>query len=334
VYVDRIPQFFSPGAYGIVCDVNWKIYVGSSFDVNGRTTGHQRDLRANRHVNKHLQNAWNKYGEEHFQFIVLETCERTLKATYRTEQKWIDEFESYKRDKGYNIVPYAAGGSAKGLVISTTARAQMSESHTGLKQSEETVNKRANKIRGRKWSNEERDNHIANHWAYGENAEEVKAKLRGKKRTQEQKDKLAGNHWSRTDKAEEIGRKISKSLRGKPHTEEQNAVTSATTKAAMQDPAIRAKISAKVKGRKMPESAKAKISAAVRERMASKEVRNQISAKLKGRKLLPEHKAKIRAAKLAYESRKRLARFEALQAEAAELEAALNEPTPTISLFD
>lgn len=39
---------------------------------------HFGELNRNVHNNKHLQNAWNKYGEESFEFNVLEYCDVEL----------------------------------------------------------------------------------------------------------------------------------------------------------------------------------------------------------------------------------------------------------------
>ena len=35
---------------------------------------HKAQLRGNYHDNPHLQNSWNKYGEENFKFEILEIC--------------------------------------------------------------------------------------------------------------------------------------------------------------------------------------------------------------------------------------------------------------------
>lgn len=48
------------------------VYVGSSKTINTRFSQHKRDLRANKHCNPHLQNAWNKYGESAFFFKSLD----------------------------------------------------------------------------------------------------------------------------------------------------------------------------------------------------------------------------------------------------------------------
>lgn len=52
--------------------VNQKFYVGSAVDTRTRFRQHRRLLRNNTHHCKHLQAAWNKYGEDAFKFEVIE----------------------------------------------------------------------------------------------------------------------------------------------------------------------------------------------------------------------------------------------------------------------
>ena len=58
------------GIYKIVNKVNGKYYVGGSKNIHKRWLEHKGLLRRNIHDNGHLQNAWNKYGEATFDFIV------------------------------------------------------------------------------------------------------------------------------------------------------------------------------------------------------------------------------------------------------------------------
>ena len=60
------------GIYIIQNLVNENIYIGSSINIKRRFSQHKSTLRHNTHKNKHLQNAWNKYGEDNFEFIILE----------------------------------------------------------------------------------------------------------------------------------------------------------------------------------------------------------------------------------------------------------------------
>jgi len=61
------------GVYLIFCSKNQRIYIGSTTtNFRERWGEHRNNLRKNKHVNQHLQFAWNKYGEEYFYFYVLE----------------------------------------------------------------------------------------------------------------------------------------------------------------------------------------------------------------------------------------------------------------------
>ena len=49
-----------------------KKYIGKTMvGFKVRKYRHIRELRLNTHVNNHLQNAWNKYGEENFDFSIV-----------------------------------------------------------------------------------------------------------------------------------------------------------------------------------------------------------------------------------------------------------------------
>lgn len=76
------------GIYMITNYVNNKRYIGSSKNIAQRLWTHRSNLRHNRHSNEHLQNAWNKYGEENFNFTVLEKCK--IENQYEREQFYVD----------------------------------------------------------------------------------------------------------------------------------------------------------------------------------------------------------------------------------------------------
>lgn len=76
------------GIYKIRCIGNCKFYIGSSYDIAQRKYKHLRALRGNYHANKHLQNAFNKYGESDFKWEILELCE--LDRLIEREQYYFD----------------------------------------------------------------------------------------------------------------------------------------------------------------------------------------------------------------------------------------------------
>lgn len=58
--------------------VNDKFYVGSTTNKKVRFRQHRKLLRGNRHHCKHLQAAWNKYGEAKFDFLVIEEVDLAI----------------------------------------------------------------------------------------------------------------------------------------------------------------------------------------------------------------------------------------------------------------
>lgn len=62
------------GVYSIFNLENGKRYVGSSINIYNRLYEHLHNLRNNKAHNRHLQAAWNKYGEDSFKFNILEYC--------------------------------------------------------------------------------------------------------------------------------------------------------------------------------------------------------------------------------------------------------------------
>jgi group I intron endonuclease len=93
----------SSGIYRIVNKQNGKFYVGSSCDIRDRFYNHKSQLNRNIHDNPHLQNAWNKYGESNFDFVVIRECKDG--DLILEEQKELDVH--FGRDYCYNISPSA-----------------------------------------------------------------------------------------------------------------------------------------------------------------------------------------------------------------------------------
>lgn len=80
---------------------NGKIYIGQTVRPNERFKKHKWELERNMHPNEYLQNAWNKYGENAFEYGVL--------GTYKNEKLngreiyWIKRFDALNPEKGYNL---------------------------------------------------------------------------------------------------------------------------------------------------------------------------------------------------------------------------------------
>jgi group I intron endonuclease len=93
------------GVYQIRCLITGQIYIGSAVNMTKRWAGRRRCLQQAAHRNQHLQKAWNKYGEENFEFTVLEYVKRAF--LLRAEQAWIDKSQCTNRKIGFNIYPIA-----------------------------------------------------------------------------------------------------------------------------------------------------------------------------------------------------------------------------------
>lgn len=64
------------GIYCIKNVYNNKIYIGSSKSLYSRIKAHYNKLKTNKHYNKHLQNSWNKHGEDNFKCFLLAVCKQ------------------------------------------------------------------------------------------------------------------------------------------------------------------------------------------------------------------------------------------------------------------
>ena len=132
------------GIYQIYNPINNKRYVGSSINIERRFKEHISALKANRHHNQHLQNAWNKYGDQ-LKFEVLEYCEPEY--LIETEQYYIDYYNSADRKYGYNIDKYV---SHFGHHLSDETRKKLSEKAKGRKLSKEAIEKMRLAMTGKK----------------------------------------------------------------------------------------------------------------------------------------------------------------------------------------
>jgi len=164
------------GIYLIVNLSNNKLYVGSAIDTDDRWRLHKLELNRNNHHNRHLQAAWNLYGEAGFKFYIIEFITFDLEDR---EQYWIDHLKATDHSIGYNICK--AGRNRAGVKASEETRKRLSLAHmgkkpnketrvkmglskvgnqfnTGRKQSVEEIEKRANSNRGQKRSADVRAN--------------------------------------------------------------------------------------------------------------------------------------------------------------------------------
>jgi group I intron endonuclease len=86
--------------YKIINAVNNKFYVGSAVNYEKRKARHLWRLRRGDHANKHLQSAWNLYGEAAFVFAVVQVVSES-DDLLAAENVWLHEHVG--QDYCYNI---------------------------------------------------------------------------------------------------------------------------------------------------------------------------------------------------------------------------------------
>lgn len=96
------------GIYKITNKVNDKMYIGSSENIMKRWEQHINDLKGGFHHSYKLQKDWDKYGYKDFTFEILEILSYN-DDLLKHEQDWIDQYDSYDDNIGYNVMPYTKG---------------------------------------------------------------------------------------------------------------------------------------------------------------------------------------------------------------------------------
>lgn len=135
------------GIYSIFHIDSGRHYIGSAVDIARRRREHFCKLRKAIHPNAKLQNAWNKYGEESFKFVVLDRCHR--KELIVEEQQFIVAANSV--NGGFNILKIA--GSTMGYKHTAETKAHLSLVNRGYKHTKEAKDR----MRGRLISDETRE---------------------------------------------------------------------------------------------------------------------------------------------------------------------------------
>jgi group I intron endonuclease len=152
--------------YKITNIENNKIYVGQTkfLNIEKRFWSHKNSLSKNKHHNNHLQNSWNKYGEDKFKFEIIEKV-LSYDLLNTREIYWIKNLNTTVL--GYNIL--LGGNGSSGLSHSLSAKIKIGEASKnrgggklgalkmlGRKLSKEHIEKVRNKITGLKRTKEQK----------------------------------------------------------------------------------------------------------------------------------------------------------------------------------
>lgn len=87
--------------YKIESLANGKIYIGLSINPYKRWKEHSQQLKRNQHNNKHLQNHFNKHGDDTYSFEVIHSEDCSEKRIGELERHYIEVYNSFKPN-GFN----------------------------------------------------------------------------------------------------------------------------------------------------------------------------------------------------------------------------------------
>lgn len=124
------------GIYSITNLVDGKKYIGQSIKVEDRFKSHLSELRREAHPNDYLTNAFNKHGENNFEFKLIKACKR--KYLDRFEKLYISIYDTMNRSKGYNLI---SGGNAYKVYSEETKKKQSESMKRFARENPEIIKK-------------------------------------------------------------------------------------------------------------------------------------------------------------------------------------------------
>ena len=219
------------GVYEIKNTINGHIYIGSSCNVKQRWNKHKLTLNKGINRSTHLQCAWNKYGEQVFEFTILLICDPENTLYY--EQIFMDALHPE-----YNIAINATA-SMQGLHMPEKTKRKISDANKGRVFSEETRRKLSEANKGNVMSEEARKK-------IGEASKGHVPWNKGKRLSKETRAKMSEAHQNIS---EETRRKISEAGVGRKASDETRRKIIESNKRRTVSEETRLKISESCKGK-------------------------------------------------------------------------------------
>lgn len=137
-----------------------KCYIGRTLCWEDRKYHHKWRLRKGYHSNRNLQNDWDEYGEDMFNFEIIEECE-TLELLYEKEQEWVTKEGDYNvRSGGLNerkakpkpVYQYTKDGE----LVEKFDSVYQAKNQTGIANISKAAKGRRHTAGGYKWSFEKK----------------------------------------------------------------------------------------------------------------------------------------------------------------------------------
>lgn len=192
------------GIYIITNKENGKVYIGSTNNFGTCWYLHRNSLRKGVHHNQYLQRSWNKYGEDAFEFGVIEYLD-DLEQLHLVEQFWMDVY----REEGKELYNFglAVDNPMRGQTHTEETKRKMSEVRKGVPKSEEHRSRISKARMGHAVSEEARRKigaaKVGNQYALGH------------KRSEEARRKMSESAKRRAPATEEARRKMSESAKAR-----------------------------------------------------------------------------------------------------------------------
>lgn len=102
----------SCGIYKITNQINGKVYIGQSVNIEKRWTKHRK---ASETMDYPIYRAMRKYSLENFSFEIIEEC--SLSELNKRESFWIQFYSSALQEKGYNLTLGGSSSSGQSLTL-------------------------------------------------------------------------------------------------------------------------------------------------------------------------------------------------------------------------